>query len=262
MLSRIVGIVALLAAVVTTGARGQQTYLPDYGVVSPLIATGSSITATYYGWEATTVYGNEIYALTGGQYAADLAAGCFQFSATYRTNCDGVSNQDLAGLLGIPLFGKPYGVTCPVPANACYGSPFTRVFSWIPGSEVIFALMVNQNNGEYNWFFSGDPARNLNQDGSDGYAHLAYFPNGVSGNRGVGTVPGTAGVGLFGFEDVTYRWSDWDFDNAIFAVDHGSIGLPMEVVPEPATLTLLGGGLAGLGALARRRRGRRKTSDA
>ena len=261
MLSRIVGIVALLAAVLTTGARGQHTYASNFGVPSPLIATGNSITATYFGWEASTVYGHEIYALSGGQYNADLAAGCFQFSATYRTNCDGASHQDLAGLLGIPLFGKPYGVTCPVPANACFGSPFTRVFSWTPGSEVIFALMVNQNNGEYNWFFSGDPTRNLNQDGSDGYAHLAFFPNGVPGDVS-GVVPGTAGVGLFGFEDVTYRSSDWDFNNAIFAIDHGSIGSPTEVVPEPATLTLLGGGLAGLGALARRRRGRRKTSDA
>ena len=117
--------------------------------------------------------------------------------------------------------------------------------------------------GEYTWFFSGAPSRNLSWDGTDGYSHLAYFPDGVGGNDGVGTVPGTTGLGgLYGFEDVTYEYSDWDFDNAIFAIDDNTAGVPTEVAPEPATMTMLASGLLGLGALARRRRGRRQIQDA
>ena len=58
----------------------------------------------------------------------------------------------------------------------------------------------------------------------------------------------------FGFEDVYYNNSDWDFDNAIFAVNGDGISPPTDVVPEPATMTLIGSGLIGLAAARKRRR--------
>jgi hypothetical protein len=251
-----VAVTTLLAAAGVVRVEAQKTYGPGFGLSEPIIATGSSIEATYFGWEPSTVYGNEIYALTGADYASDLANGCFAFDAINRTSCG-----NLAGLLGFELKGgKPYGVTCPA-TQACDGPQSTTVIPWIPGTEVIFALLVNQDNGQYNWFFSGDPTRNHNVDPAspDGYAHLAFFPSGVPGDGG--TVSGTTGLGLFGFEDVTYGYSDWDFNNAIFAVDAGSIGTLTELVPEPGTLSMIGGGLAGLCVLAARRPRRRKAPD-
>ncbi len=273
MLSRIVGIGTLLAAVVVTGARAQDlSGLPtNYGIQGPIIATGSTIITTYYGWEATTVFGDEIYALTGDQFSTDLTSGCFQYYFAYRATCltGGGPTSGLQGLLGDPLFGKPDGVTCADPTQLCLQTPVTATITgWAPGTEIIFALRVDQGvdasgNEEYNWFFSGAPSRNLNWDGTDGYSHLAYFADGVGGNRGVGTVPGTMGLGgLYGFEDVTYEDSDWGFDNAFFAIDGDTVGVPTEVTPEPATMTLLAGGLLALGTFARRRRGRRQIQDA
>jgi hypothetical protein len=265
VLSRIVGIATLFTALAVTGVNGQliSGHSTTFGDGNALLAQGSAISVSYYGWEATTYFGDDIYALTGAQYATGLTDGCFQYSNTYRASC-----SSMAALIGVPLFGKPDtgGPSCPFPDNACYGPPSTpQVLPWTTGDEVIFALRVDKGldddgNPLYDWFFSGDPLRNLNWDGTDGYAHLAYFPagpNGVDGNRGIGMVPGTVGEALYGFEDVTYESSDWDFDNAIFAVNFDAT-----VTPEPATMTLLASGLVGMGVLSGRRRSRRKTPDA
>lgn len=259
MLSRVVSITGLLAITATAAVQGQQTFAPNFGLTSPLIATNSQVDATYYGWEASTWFGHEVYALTNAEYALDASAGCFAFYVQYRGNCTGSGNTDLGGLLGMPLFGKPYGQTCPNgSSNPCLAAPLTVSFGWTPGTEIVFALMVVQSPNEFNWFFSGNPARN-----SDGLAHLAFFPasiypNGVPGNHGIGSVPGTAGLSLFGFEDVNYSDSDWDFDNSIFTLV--GFGTPSDVTPEPATLSLIATGVAGVGALGFRRR--RRTTPA
>ena len=148
VLSRIVGIGTLLAAVVATAAQAQDlSGLPtNYGLQGPIIATGSTIITTYYGWEATTVFGDEIYALTGDQYNTDLASGCFQFYFAYRATCltGAGPTAGLQGLLGDPLFGKPDGVTCAdrflfcLPDTESPPTQLPRLDSL--GSEFIFAL--------------------------------------------------------------------------------------------------------------------------
>jgi len=235
-------------------------YVDDFGIESPFLASGNSLIATYYGWEATTVFGHTIYALTVDQYNTDLANGCFAFYSIYRSNCSS-ANQDLSGLLGLSLFGKPYGVSCPVPTKACYGDPLQVPFTWTPGTEIVFALQVNQgidgalDTPDYNWFFSGDPTRNANADGGVGFAHLALWQGGVGGNKGAPPpVPGTEGLTLLGFEDTGWTNSDWDFDNAIFSLSTNPPGVPEALVPEPATLALLGSGLVAMTFVGRRRR--------
>jgi hypothetical protein len=242
-----------LTAPLHAGGPGKP-YPTDFGTASALIAAGNTLTVDYYGWEATTYFGHRIYAMTVDQYAANRAANCFQFYEVFRTGCQSNGN-DLGALAGQMLFQKDFGVQ---PENPFLTTPQSVNLPWITGDEVIFALMVVQNDGlpspEYNWFFSGDPSRN-----SDGFAHVGYFapllfPNGVPGNGGEGIVPNTANKFLFGFEDVYYNESDWDFNNSIFSVDGETISPPSDVVPEPATMTLLASGLLSLGAFGRRRR--------
>jgi hypothetical protein len=247
-----VKVIAAGAAILltTTPARAddpESGFPTDFGLATPLVATGNNMVVSYFGWGETTVFGHTLWAFTTEQLVANQS--CFGWSVT--GSC--LANNQI---VGENIATKSYGAQ----ANPFLGSPTTSNFAWTAGTEVVFGLMVQQaiNNQDlsqgfgYNWFFSGDPLRN---SATDGFAHLAFFgTGGVPGDDGIGIIPGTEGKFLFGFEDVAYEFSDWDFDNAIFQVDFNSINPPTDVVPEPTTMTLLATGLISLAAAGRRRR--------
>ncbi len=92
--------------------------------------------------------------------------------------------------------------------------------------------------------YSSDPA--LNPDGP----HLAFSSNFADFN--LGALPANAGPAPF------YGWEDRALQNG-GTLDYNDLVFSVQVVPEPATLGLIGGGLVLLGLL-RRRTGRIDTT--
>lgn len=252
----LLALAALAGAARPAAADPVPPYAPTFGLTNGIIAIGSpgadvTVSITYYGWEQSTVFGHSLWAFTAAQYASLAGSGCAgwltdlapcSFDGELLFGQDDATGDEALGFKG-------YGTQ----ANPHLGGGTTASLSWFGGEEIIFALLVNQGNG-WSWWFSGDATRNR-----DGYGHLGFFspatfPNGIPENPGGTVVPQTAGKFLFGFEDGEYGQSDWDFNNAIFALEMDEVGVPTETVPEPATMALLATGLAGMAAARRRRR--------
>jgi len=153
------------------------------------------------------------------------------------------------------------------------GAQPPELVTWGGGTAIFGLYVIPTASGTYPgsgyvdggyWLFSGLTNRN-----PDNQAHAAYFSTEVL-NDDRTTVLATVGTNdfLLGFEDkcrgdvfnneqdlICSGGSDWDFNDAVFA-----FAVPddtTEVVPEPATMTLLATGLVGMAA-ARRRRNNKK----
>jgi hypothetical protein len=178
-----------------------------------------------------------------------------------------------------PVDWLPYGGETPT-AFATNGSGGTALFRFTAG-DYSFSSLAGALPG-------GDLA-GLNQDwgyylmSSGTYVSLnGGLPTGVQsmtedwtiwvdlGNGGIASSSSSSQFALFGFgaTDADYgdHWvvgiedlgngnggSDWDYQDMLFMVSLDTPGTPQETVPEPATMTLLATGLAGLAASKRRR---------
>ncbi len=226
--------------------------LPVTGCTNDIILTGD-FSVTYVGSSAS--YWHSLWVFTPDQLTGSLPASPI--------------NPGVSGQL----------ITCKFIDCTVNGTPSPlqsqQSVLW-GGGTAIFGLYViptatgtypaDGYNGEGYWLFSGTPSRN-----PDNAAHAAYFDEKVLNDDRVTTLADVGAQGydfLLGFEDqcaeyeyndaqqltcsADFGGSDWDFNDAVFGFNVPTD--TSEVVPEPATMTLLATGLVGMAAARRRRR--------